>query len=307
MYICTTREEHLPSGASSLGKYNGTVQAVFEEDSFETNTVLELKPNIRVKGTIKNSTGANSSAYRSIYLSGDNVSLNITADSKGNFKSPDIFEEGTYTIYVYPLDYRLNDTIVKTFEITSEDLDASIKELNLTAKEKIVQSKFNTGENGISASANIVAKGDTVTFKVKFQNDGNSTLNNASAYAVLPENVTVKACSGTINNDGTVSKSVTAFKADQTETLTFTLGTDDYNEGILNISAYVEVKGVKYPIGGVNVEIVNATLSAPKVVKENTPFKVSGEALPGSTVEIINKTTGQTLAYYRSYKQMVFC
>lgn len=274
-------------------KYSGSADVVFEEE-LTAEVTLNLKGNIRVKGSIKDNMAQAVDKYSSIYFSGNGLYLTVTPDSNGEFETPDVFGAGTYNVYAYgSWPY---ETIETTVEISDEDLSSAIKELNLTAKKRIVESKFTTGENKITATADVIAKGDIVTVNVKFQNDGTETLSDVTAYAKIPEGAEVKKTNGNKNEDGTVSKTVATLKADEIGTLTFSIDTDNYNEKSLIIPAYVKVGNKEYPIGAVTVEIAAVTLSAPQVVKENTAFKVSGEAISGSTVEILNYETKEVLA-----------
>lgn len=274
-------------------KYSGSADVVFEEE-LTANVTLNLKGNIRVKGAIKDNMAQSVDAYSSIYFSGNGLYLTVTPDANGEFETPDVFGAGTYSVYAYgSWPYK---TIEDTVEISDEDLSSAIKELNLTAEKRVVESKFTTGENKITATADVIAKGDMVTVNVKFQNDGTETLSDVTAYAKVPAGVEIKKTNGVKNDDGTVSKTASTFKADEVGTLTFTIDTDDYNEKSLIIPAYVKVGNKEYPIGAVTIEIASVTLSAPQVVKTNTAFKVSGEAISGSTVEILNYATKEVLA-----------
>lgn len=274
-------------------KYSGSADVVFEEE-LTANVTLKLKGNIRVKGVIKDNMAQSVDAYSSIYFSGNGLYLTVTPDANGEFETPDVFGAGTYSVYAYGSWPYM--TIEETIEISDEDLSSAIKELNLTAEKRVVESKFTTGENKITATADIIAKGDMVTVNVKFQNDGTETLSDVTAYAKVPAGAEIKKTNGVKNDDGTVSKTASTFKADEVGTLTFTIDTDDYNEKSLIIPAYVKVGNKEYPIGAVTVEIASVTLSAPQVVKTNTAFKVSGEAISGSTVEILNYATKEVLA-----------
>ena len=179
--------------------------------------------------------------------------------------------------------------------VTEEDLTTPIKELNLSAV-KVRESQFSSLGNSVTATADVIAKGETVTINVKFQNDGTQTLSNIVAYAKLPSGTTVEATNGTENTNGTVSKTVESLKPDEAGSLTFTLGTEAFEEGVLIVPGYVKANGREYPIGSVSVQLVSATLTAPQVVKSGETFKVSGEALAGSSIEIQNYETKETLA-----------
>lgn len=277
--------------------YSGTETVVFE-DSLTANVELKITSNISVQGTIKdNMAQPVKTTYSSVYFYGNNVSIDVTIDDNGEFKTPAVFGVGTYTVSAYvgwPY-----ETVEQTFEITKDDLASEIKELNLTAEKYTSNALFTSSDNKITASADVIAKGDVVTVNIKYKNDGIKTLSNVEVYADIPENAEVKQAetNGTVSTDGrSVNKLVQSLKADESGNLSFTIHTDNYNEKSLIIPAYVKVGNELYPIGAVTVEIAAVTLSAPQVVKTNTAFKVSGEAISGSKVEIMNYATKEVLA-----------
>ncbi len=303
VYIQTENEEFTVSVQYNT-KYSGSEKVSFADGETTANITLDLNRNIKVKGTIKNKMAQPVSAYSSITFRGNGAYVTVTPDANGEFETPELFGVGTYNVYSYgSWPYK---TISTTFEITEADVASQIKELNLAAEERSIAVKFTSSKNKITATADAIAQGDTVTVNVKFQNDGNSKLSNVTAYAEIPNGTEVLSTNGVDNGEGIVSKDVAELKAYEEGSLTFTLGTENYEDRVIVIPAYVKVDGKEYPIGAVTVEIVSVTLSAPQIVKTNTAFKVSGEAVSGSTVEILNYATKDVLATANSTSRWYF-
>lgn len=275
--------------------YAGTATAVFGEDESETDITLELKENARVKGSIKDAAARNITEFSSLTFSGDDVYVTVTPDANGEFETPNLFSEGTYSVYAYcswPYNYK---TISQNFDITEDDINSGIKELNLVAETKGKATVFSGIDNKITADANVISKGETVTICVKIKNDGTAALSDVTAYAKLPEGTAVAATNGNAEN-GIVSKTIASMKADENASLTFTLNTDNFDGRALTVPAFVKANGKEYTVGSAVVEVASVTLSAPQVVKTGAAFKVSGEAMSGSTVEILNYNTKAVLA-----------
>lgn len=257
------------------------------------DVTLNLIDNIKIKGSLKDDNDKVVSVKPTIRFTGDDLYETVTPDENGEFETSDIFGAGTYRVHVsFNKEYTDVDTNVT---ITEEDITAGTKVINLISVRRYKQAEFSSDENKIVASSYVISEGDTVTVNVKFKNDGTKTLSNVYAYAVIPDGIDVKTSNGEVNND-TVSKTVKKLKADETGSLLFTLGTDNYNEKYIVIPAYVEANNTIYFIGKITIEIISVTLAAPLEVNKNTPFKIEGTAISGSTVEISNYETKEVLA-----------
>jgi len=278
--------------ANNNSEYSGSADVTFEENATTANVTLALKGNIKLMGAIKDTQLQSVTAFSSLYISGSGKYVTVSVNEDGTFETPSVFGAGSYYVSGYGWPYK---EIYQTFTITEEDLASPVKELNLTAEKHYAETLFTTGYNEITANATTVAVGDKVTVIVKFQNDGTTTLSDVTAYAELPQNLTVADTSGTQNGQK-IETTVAQLNPKDTGSLTFTLDTSAYTESTIVIPAYVKVGSKLYPLGAIAIEVVNATLSAPQVAKENIPFKVSGEAIADSTVEILDYATKAVLA-----------
>lgn len=278
--------------------YSGSTTVTFEENETEKNdVVIEVSGNASVRGYVKDANGNAITDFKQVrFYNRGGYEYVADIDETGYFETP-AFLDGTYTFYLsdyYYKDYTY-ESCRQSVTITEEDLEAGYKEITFTPK-KYVASKFSTGSNGISASADIIAKGDYVTINVKCQNDGTKTINNVSLNAEIPEGITATIDTNTTQTGNIVSKNAGTMKADDTANMTFTIDTDNYADGVITIPAYVMADGTKYSLGNLTIRIVSATISAPSTVKKGEAFKVTGEAIKGSAVEIINYNTKEVIA-----------
>ena len=278
--------------------YSGSTTVTFEENETEKNdVVIEVSGNASVRGYVKDANGNAITDFKQVrFYNRGGYEYVADIDETGYFETP-AFLDGTYTFYLsdyYYKDYTY-ESCRQSVTITEEDLEAGYKEITFTPK-KYVASKFSTGSNGISASADIIAKGDYVTINVKCQNDGTKTINNVSLNAEIPEGITATIDTNTTQTGNIVSKNAGTMKADDTANMTFTIDTDNYADGVITIPAYVMADGTKYSLGNLTIRIVSATISAPSTVKKCKAFKVTGEAIKGSAVEIINYNTKEVIA-----------
>ncbi len=278
--------------------YSGSTTVTFEENETEKNdVVIEVSGNASVRGYVKDANGNAITDFKQVrFYNRGGYEYIADIDETGYFETP-AFLDGTYTFYLsdyYYKDYTYS-SCSQSVTITEEDLQKGYKEITFTP-EKCRTSKFSTGSNGISASADIIAKGDYVTINVKCQNDGTRTINSVSLNAEIPEGITATTDTNTTQSENIVSKNAGTMKADDTANMTFTIDTDDYDDGVISIPAYVMADGTKYSLGNLTIKIVSATISAPSTVKKGEAFKVTGEAIKGSAVEIINYNTKEVLA-----------
>lgn len=278
--------------------YSGSTTVTFEENETEKNdVVIEVSGNASVRGYVKDANGNAITDFKQVrFYNRGGYEYVADIDETGYFETL-AFLDGTYTFYLsdyYYKDYTY-ESCRQSVTITEEDLEAGYKEITFTPKQ-YVASKFSTGSNGISASADIIAKGDYVTINVKCQNDGTKTINNVSLNAEIPEGITATIDTNTTQTENIVSKNAGTMKADDTANMTFTIDTDNYADGVITIPAYVMADGTKYSLGNLTIRIVSATISAPSTVKKGEAFKVTGEAIKGSAVEIINYKTKEVLA-----------
>lgn len=278
--------------------YSGSTTVTFEENETEKNdVVIEVSGNASVRGYVKDANGNAITDFKQVrFYNRGGYEYIADIDETGYFETP-AFLDGTYTFYLsdyYNKNYTYS-SCSQSVTITEEDLQAGYKEITFTP-EKYRASKFSTGSNGISASADIIAKGDYVTINVKCQNDGTRTINSVSLNAEIPEGVTATTDTNTTQSGNIVSKNAGTMKADDTANMTFTIDTDDYEDGVISIPAYVMADGTKYSLGNLTIKIVSATISAPSTVKKGEAFKVTGEAIKGSAVKIINYNTKEVLA-----------
>lgn len=277
--------------------YSGSTTVTFEENETEKNDVLiEVSGNASVRGYVKDANGNAITDFKQVrFYNRGGYEYVADIDETGYFETP-AFLDGTYTFYLS--DYYYNYTYSscrQTVTITEEDLQVGYKEITFTP-EKFTASKFSTGSNGVSASADVIAKGDYVTINVKCQNDGTRTVNNVSLNAEIPEGITATTDTNTTQSGNIVSKTAGTMKADDTANMTFTIDTDNYDDAVISIPAYVMADGIKYSLGNLTIKIVSATISAPSTVKKGEAFKVTGEAIKGSAVEIIDYNTKEVLA-----------
>jgi len=278
--------------------YSGSTTVTLEENETEKNdVVIEVSGNASVRGYVKDANGNAITDFKQVrFYNRGGYEYIADIDETGYFETP-AFLDGTYTFYLsdyYYTDYTYS-SCTKSVTITEEDLALGYKEITFTPQ-RYTASKFSTGSNGISASADVIAKGDYVTINVKCQNDGTRTINSVSLNAEIPEGITATTDTNTTQSDNIVSKNVGTMKADDTANMTFTIDTDNYADGVISIPAYVMADGTKYSLGNLTIKIVSATISAPSTAKKGEAFKVTGEAIKGSAVEIINYNTKEVLA-----------
>ncbi len=277
--------------------YSGTAHVTFGTGETSKTADLQLSANVYVKGNVKDANGNAITDFDELYFyqsSGYQYKTDI--DNTGYFESLPILEVGKSYYFVidgaYGYEY---NTLETRLTITAQDAERGYIEVNFTPK-KYYAAKFTKGSNGVFANASVIAKGDLLTVNVKCQNDGTKTVKNLSINAELPDGLTAENA-GTATASGTkVTKTVGTMKADDTANMTFTVDTSTYEDSVIVIPAYVIADGVKYSVGNLVIDVVSATINAPQVVKPGEAFKVTGEAVKDSVIEIINNTTGEVLA-----------
>ena len=271
--------------------YSAFSSVTFENDLTEQYITLEVKKNIKIKGRVKVKAQNSDNIFDKVTISGNGICQTVIPDKDGKFETQNVFGTGTYKVYALGKPpYFIEDV----FEITDKDLKSGAKEINLIIEDEEENIYFNPAKNSISATDDVITKGDKVTVNVKFHNDGIATFSNVVLYAIIPEGTSVITSNGEVKK-GRIEKNFGELKPNEEGSLTFTLNADSFNENAMIIPAYVSIDDKEYPLEAVVIKIESVSLSAPSVVKNDTSFKVSGRAISGSTVEILDYYTKEVL------------
>ena len=292
----------LPPGNYTVGMYPySNYQAVNQNVTITNNNMtadLIANKGMTISGTVEKTDGTSPyRAYLTLYDKDNKPVCYATAAGKSGFvmdgavKTP-----GDYTLkveYIYSENYTSQSFVggSVSLTVTQDDINSSKMVLGspVTYSDPTsISDIFKGTGNLVVTDVNIVHTDSIVNLVIKYQNNGNTSVDSAKFTAQLPSGVT--AVNG---NDTFTVSNLAAGQAGQ-QTITVKIGTVDSN--FINIPVSVRIGESTYDFGTASLEFANITLSGTNAVDTSTSFKVYGEATAGSTIIIKNAETGAVLA-----------
>lgn len=171
-----------------------------------------------------------------------------------------------------------------TFSVTEDMLKEGFhqtSDLTYTPSVNVLEA-FSGAENLVALSKSDVYPGDYVELTIRY-----------SAPTAVAPTFSLTLPAGVTRLDET---SLTVTEPAQTGTIRLALKVGKEASGALAIPVKVTLNGQSADFGTAAMSVAGVTLSAEPSVMAGDFFRVYGEAAPGSTVEVFNRTTGTLLA-----------